>query len=104
MTKKFKKKPTFQMVIKIGNFPQISRYYASAVEFFTREGAIAAGEEWLRKEGIEVVQKYIHTRHVHRGPKLTPKIPKRFDKLSEGQDYWMHEKRTRKQLGVLDTY
>lgn len=104
MAKKFKKKPQFQLVIQIGNFPHISRYYASAVEYFTRDAAVAAGQEWLRKEGIEVVQKYIHTRHVRRGTNATPKAPRVDKSLSEGQAYWIHEKRTRQQLGVLDAY
>ena len=103
---KQRKKPTFQLVIQIGNFPRISRYYASAVEFFSREQAIEAGKKWLRDNGLEVEQKYIHTRHVHRGPKEEAKSlnSKQVNAFAKGLAYWVHDKKTRQQLGVLDAY
>jgi hypothetical protein len=98
------KKPHFQAIVQIGNFPHIKHYYASGVEFFTREQAIAAGEKWLRNHGYEVVQKYIHTRYVKRNPPTTPKMPNKriLNKMAEGMQRWVHDKRTRQQLGQAD--
>lgn len=99
------KVPTFQMIIQIGMFPRISRYFVSAVQYFNREQAIAAGEKWLEKHGYEVSRTFIHTRHVWRGPKDTikdPVAPSRKE-LSE-VEYWIHEKKLRKQLGITAAY
>lgn len=95
------KVPTFQMVIQIGMFPRISRYFVSAVQYFTREAAVTAGEQWLRKEGLDVSRTYIHTRHVWRGDKDTikdPVAPTRKE-LSE-VEFWIHDKKLRKLLGI----
>ena len=108
--KEYKKPPTYQMIIQIGMFPRISRYFVSAVEYFTRDGAIRGGEKWLAREGYDVSRKFIHTRRVWRGPNLeikTPKLecelPKR-DRDSLKVEYWIHEPKLRKQLGIKAQY
>ncbi len=95
------KVPTFQMIIQVGMYPRISRYFASAVQYFTREAAVTAGERWLEKEGYDVSRTYIHTRHVWRGPKdeiKKPVAPSRKE-LSDSE-YWIHDKKLRKLLGI----
>lgn len=108
MSKK-KVKPTFQLIIQIGVYPKISRYFASEVKYFSREQVIKAGEKWLRDNGYEVSRKFIHSHHVRRGDNRMPKAPVLERDLtpgnrpSVGRMFWLHEKSMRKQLGQVDS-
>lgn len=104
------KVPTFQLVIQIGLFPRITRYFVSAVQYYTREATVTAGEKWLAKEGYEPSRKCIHTRHVYRGPNKEIKKPvtnqqvTTSNKIFKELEYWIHDKKLRKQLGIKAAY
>lgn len=103
-SKSMKKK--FQCIVQVGNFPHISFYHVSAPRFPTREAAIAAGELILTERGIEISQKFIHTRMVYRGPSRTEKLisNQQLTKQAKLTPRWIIDKDIRKELGIKELY
>jgi hypothetical protein len=101
-----KTRPGFQLIIQIGNFPRIKRYFVSPAHYLTKQGAIDAGKRWLVREGYEAHIKYIHTHRVYRGPAAEDKAPnpRQVHAAAKPVTRWIHEPRVRAELGIKDKF
>lgn len=100
------KRKVIQLIIQIGTWPHIQRYFVSPVCFFSREQAKEWGKRWLEKEGFEQDEKYLHTRRVWRGTNrpVAPRKPHLVKQDAKAVTRWIHDDQVRRELGIQDRF